>query len=294
VDALAKLDAPELRPHITLLIADREKRVRELAVAAAGSLRAQEAVPALLSLAGGRGDQEWREAIEALGKIGDPSAVPLLGGLLGDDPRYYSAALALAEIGPAGEQALLEAADSGDAARSRAALIGLLRVDASAALDRILAATTDPDLRIGDWVGLTDAIRLELLNDSRGHVRAAAARACGYDDAPAVAARLRELARSDPDSRARAWALYSLPGLDPEAVSLRLVGLEDANPIMREWSAVSLGIWNPPGALEALRARLERETDPAVEDEIRKYLPRLSRLEQRQRWPEHYRDEHRE
>ncbi len=281
VDALLQLDVPELRPHITLLIADRDERVQKLAVAAAGRLRAREAVPALLVLAAGPGfHPEWIDAIKALGDIGDPSAVPLLGGMLSDPTgRSHLAALALAEIGPAGEQALLEAAHSGDAARSRAAVGGLLRVDTSAALDGILAAAAaDPDVRIGDWVGLTDPIRLELLNDSRGHVRAAAARACGYDDAPAVAALLRELARSDPDSRARAWALYSLPGLDPEAVSLRLVGLEDPNPIMRQWSAVSLGIHDPPGALEALRTRLERETDPGVKDEIRKYLPRMSRL----------------
>ena len=291
MDALSKLGAPELRPHIPKLIADRDERVQKLAVAAAGSLRAREAVPALLSLAGGRGDyQEWSDAIKALGEIGDPSAVPLLDGLLGDVARSYSAALALAQIGPAGEQALLEAADSGDAARSRAAVGGLLRVDTSAALDRILAATADPDwLHLGDWVGLTTPIRLELLNDPRGHVRAAAARGCGDRDDPPVAARLRELAESDPDPRARAWALFSLPGHDPEAVSLRLAGLEDPNPIMREWSAASLGIWNPPGALEALRVRLERETDPGVKDKIRQDV---ARLEQRQRWPEHYGHEH--
>jgi HEAT repeat protein len=283
VDALSKLGAPELRPRIPELIADRDERVVKLAVAAAGSLRAREAVPALLSLASGRGDyQEWSDAIEALGNIGDPSAVQLLDELLGDVVRSYRAALALAEIGPAGEQALLEAADSGDAARSRAAVGGLLRVDTNAALDRILAATADPDwLRLGEWVGLTAPIRLELLNDPRGHVRAAAARGCGDRDDPAVAARLRELAESDPDARARAWALFSLPGDDPAAVALRLARLGDPEPVIRETSAASLGNYNPPGALEALRAQLQRETEPEVKSKL---AQDVSRLEQHQLW----------
>ena len=52
---------------------------------------------------------------------------------------------------------------------------------------------------------------------------------------------------------------------------------------MRDTSAASLGIYDPPGALEALRAQLERESDPGVKDTLSQHL---SRLEQRQLWAE--------
>ena len=65
------------------------------------------------------------------------------------------------------------------------------------------------------------------------------------------------------------------------AVALRLAGLGDPDPVMRDTSAASLGIYHPRGALEALRAQLERETDPGVKDTLGQHV---SRLEQRQLW----------
>jgi HEAT repeat protein len=159
IDALSKLKAPGLCPRLPELIADRDERVRDLAVAAAGSLRSREAMPALLSLADtrkGYSAAAWAATV-ALGDIGDPSAVQPLRELLDDTLLSREAGIALAKLGPAGEGALLETAESGDAAQSRAAVRGLLRVGTRAALDRILRATADAgsEVRLEEWVGLT-------------------------------------------------------------------------------------------------------------------------------------------
>lgn len=255
-------------------------------MAAAGSLRSREAMPALVSLADKRnGYSVGRAATEALGDIGDPAAVPLLRDLLGDTVLSREAGIALAKLGPAGEGALLETADSGDAAQSRAAVEGLLRVGTTAGLDRILRATTDAgsEVRLREWVGLTTPIRLELLSDSRAHVRAAAARVSDHRlDPPEVLAKLRELAESDPDVRVRARALYALPGTDQDAVALRIAELGNPEPEIRDACAVMLGIYKPPGALDALRTQLEHETVPKVKQTLAKYV---SQLEQSQPAP---------
>jgi HEAT repeat protein len=178
IDALAKLEAPELRPHLPELLAHGRERVRELAAAATGTQRVRETVPVLLSIASGNNGYALRRAtLKALGDIGDPSAVQPLRELLGDVVSSTDAAAALAALGQAGEAALLEASDSGDAAVSRAALGGLLKVDTRAALGRILAADggRGSGIRLGEWVGLTTSLHLELLSDPRPYVRAAAA-----------------------------------------------------------------------------------------------------------------------
>jgi hypothetical protein len=51
---------------------------------------------------------------------------------------------------------------------------------------------------------------------------------------------------------------------------------------MRDACAVMLGIYEPPGALEALRTQLERETVPKVKETLTQYV---SRLERSQRGP---------
>jgi HEAT repeat protein len=282
VDALSKLKAPGLGPLLPELIADKDERVRDLAVAAAGSVRSREAISALISLANMRhGYSVARAATEALGDIGDPAAVQPLRELLGDTVLSREAGIALAKLGPAGEAALLESADSGDPARSRAAVDGLLRVDTKAALDRILRATADAgaEVRLREWVGLTTPIRLDLLSDPRAHVRAAAARIseAHLADPPEVLAKLRELAESDPDVRVRARALYALPGTDDDAVALRLVELGNPEPEMRDACAAMLGIYEPPGALDALRTQLERETVPELKETLAQYVSRLER-----------------
>jgi HEAT repeat protein len=288
VDALSKLKAPGLCPRLPKLIADRDERVRDLAVAAAGSMRCREATTALLLLADERNDYlVARAATEALGDIGDPSAVPRVRELLGDTVLSRDAGIALEKLGPAGERALFESAESGDAAERRAAVQGLLRVGTRAALDLILRASADAgsEVRLREWVGLTTPIRLELLSDPRVHVRAAAARVseAHIPDPPEVVAKLRELAEHDPDVRVRAPALYALPGLDRDAVALRIVELGNAEPEMRKACAVMLGIYEPPGALEALRTHLEFETDPDVKEKLAEYV---SRLEQSRRGPQ--------
>jgi hypothetical protein len=46
---------------------------------------------------------------------------------------------------------------------------------------------------------------------------------------------------------------------------------------MRDACAAMLGIYEPPGALDALRTQLERETVPKVKETIAQYVSRLER-----------------
>jgi hypothetical protein len=89
---------------------------------------------------------------------------------------------------------------------------------------------------------------------------------------PKVIARLLELARQDPVMRVRAQAVRGLPGSNPDAISICLAGIHSVDADMRRWCAVSLGIYKPPGAREAMSAQAEHETDPEVKQELTRYL----------------------
>ena len=116
------------------MLDDSEREVRAMACRAVGTLRVQKALRPLLQILEKDQDEEVQvECLQALGKLGDPGAVPLiekrgLGGLFsrpGKDVRI-AAYRALAGIGTPHARKLLEKAANDSDAGVRAVVQGLL------------------------------------------------------------------------------------------------------------------------------------------------------------------------
>jgi putative membrane-bound dehydrogenase-like protein len=136
--ALTRLDAAGARLAVRSALADRDASVRHAAVHSSAVWRDAEAVPQLLAFVESREPALQRVAAEALGRIGDPRAVPVLIRAAGpalDRALEHSVTYALIEINnPSATMTGLQAPSS----RSRrAALIALDQMD-----DGGLAAVT--------------------------------------------------------------------------------------------------------------------------------------------------------
>ncbi|HEX6764794.1 MAG TPA: HEAT repeat domain-containing protein, partial [Polyangiaceae bacterium] len=161
-------------------------------------------------------------ACEALGRIGDPSAVGPLFRLIGDrDARVMHAAVsAIQSLGSAdAKRYALDAAHSSDARIRRSALRIISYFGYPDAIAVLLDAMADPDERIGSTAmgGLalledpraTDAL-LAATSHASAATRAAACRALSTLGAsPGVVSRLRS-ALVDPDAWVRYYACQSL------------------------------------------------------------------------------------
>lgn len=129
---------------------DPSPRVRRQAASSLASMgRSEEAVEALLHQLDEHPDLVEEETIEALGVLGDETAVPMLGSYLAS-PRARlgrAAAKALGKIGgPLAISALTRAAESTEDADVRRASLQALRIlEASSASRAIEAALLDPD-----------------------------------------------------------------------------------------------------------------------------------------------------
>lgn len=76
---LSQVGGPDAVAAICSRLKDESPLVRSSAVSSLGRLQARESVPALLELFGpGADPQLCKAAAEALGKIGDPAAIPVL------------------------------------------------------------------------------------------------------------------------------------------------------------------------------------------------------------------------
>jgi putative membrane-bound dehydrogenase-like protein len=97
--ALARIDGPEPRPAVRLALGDGDAGVRQAAAYAAGLHRDAEALPRLRELLAGDAPPIRREAAAALGRLGQPAAVPaLLAGLQARGDRFLEHALVYALI----------------------------------------------------------------------------------------------------------------------------------------------------------------------------------------------------
>jgi putative membrane-bound dehydrogenase-like protein len=134
-----RLDDPAARALVRRALADPEETVRQVALHSISLWRDQRALPELLLLLRGRCAQNRRGAAEALGRIGDKSAVPaLLGALSEPNDRFleHSLIYALIEIGDVeGTRAGLHS-DSVDSARG--ALIALDQMGGKAPVAAVL------------------------------------------------------------------------------------------------------------------------------------------------------------
>jgi putative heme-binding domain-containing protein len=128
-------------------LADRDPTVRQAAAHAAALLREHDVLQPLLSLLREERPHSRRVAAEALGRIGDPMAVPELLACLSepcDRAVAHSLIYALIEIGA--EQPLADALRNGNARVRQAALVALDQLKSP----RLTAATVLADLESGD------------------------------------------------------------------------------------------------------------------------------------------------
>jgi|CZKU01.1.fsa_nt_gi HEAT repeat protein len=173
-------------------------------------------------------------ACEALGRIGDASAVPVLFERLGDaDARVSQGAVAAIQAmgGTEVERRAVELARTGGARARRPALRILAYFGSVTSLPLFLEGMADPDDRVRDVAanGLAAvdhpralAALLEASHHGSSRTRATAVRALGQSDATEpVRARLLETLQ-DPDAWVRYYAVQALS---------RIGGLASAEPI---------------------------------------------------------------
>ncbi|MBZ0316746.1 MAG: HEAT repeat domain-containing protein [Anaerolineae bacterium] len=174
----------------------------------------------------------------ALGQIGDPAAVPYLVDALRDiDSRVRSAAeVALGRIGTSAIPALSDALRDADSGMRSAAAIALGQIGTPAAISALV----------------------DTLHDVERNVRYMAAGALEQIGTPAIPALLDAL--HDADSNVRAMVAYALGNIgDPSTIPALLDALHDAGSGVRSKATRALEKISTPEALEAVRRWREEQ-----------------------------------
>jgi putative membrane-bound dehydrogenase-like protein len=154
---LARFDHPVARALVRAYLADPDETVRQAAIHVAGLGRDRAATPRLIELLRSASAPNRRASAEALGRIGDKSAVPALlevSGSADDRITAHSITYALIEIGdPKGTEAGLS---SKNPRTTRAAMVALDQMDGGKLDPKFVAgllASTDPALReSASWI----------------------------------------------------------------------------------------------------------------------------------------------
>jgi putative membrane-bound dehydrogenase-like protein len=153
---LARIDDPGARLMVHYFLNDRDETVRQAAIHVTGLWRDKSAA-GLIALLQSPSAQNRRSAAEALGRIGDRSAVPALleaAGQAGDRFVEHSLTYALIEIGdPKGTEAGLS---SKNPRTKKAAMVALDQMDGGGLDSKFVAemlASADPGLKeTATWV----------------------------------------------------------------------------------------------------------------------------------------------
>jgi HEAT repeat protein len=207
----------------------RDAELRSTAAHALGQLDDPRVFDLLIAALDDREREVRGSAVRALERIGDARAVPALQEVLrreASNPigNSYTAAKALATLGPAGVDALLAAAEDPDPKVRRNGVVGL-NPQPKAALtdDRIvpvlLRNLADDDSQVSNTAASalhnyrdpdTAAAILPHLDDPRAHVRSAAVFAIWIHSDEPVTTKLVRLLRKDPDVGVRRQAAHGL------------------------------------------------------------------------------------
>src|SRR5262249_44758841 len=111
--ALAGIGDPRSVPSLLRLLGSRDAYVRIEAINGLGSAKAKEAVEPLTAIVNDDSGEPFvcKKAIQALGEIGDPRAVPVLIRMMFKERRgvtfYVESSFALFQVGPPAADALL-------------------------------------------------------------------------------------------------------------------------------------------------------------------------------------------
>lgn len=125
VAALGRLGDPKAAPALTGMLKAKDSYTRIEAIQALGLLRAPEAVEPLIQLASNEDTEPFlnKKAIEALGRIGDARAVPVLMRMLTKERQgisfYVESSYALYQVGSPATEAVIAAMENRDAALAK-------------------------------------------------------------------------------------------------------------------------------------------------------------------------------
>ncbi len=154
---LARIDHPVARALVHANLADSDETVRQAAIHTASLWRDRGATPQLITLLKGPSAQNRRAAAEALGRIGDKSAVPALleaAQSASDRITEHSITYALIEI--ADPQGTATGLQSQNARATRAAMVALDQMDGGKLDPKFVAsllASSDPALKeTASWI----------------------------------------------------------------------------------------------------------------------------------------------
>ena len=198
VHALGRIDDPRVTELLIAMLSDRERDVRGTAVRALGDRR------------------DPRAVTEVLRVLRDEASDPVANS--------YTAAKALAQLGPDGVDALIEVADDEHPKIRSYALTGLnthprARLNDDRILPLLIKRLADEDGYTSHTAASalhqypddgTAALILPHLDDPRSHVRESAIYAIWIHHHEAVARKLASLLRSDPDATVRCQAAHGL------------------------------------------------------------------------------------
>lgn len=271
--ALGKIAVPRTAPALLHLLNAKEPYVRIDAIDALGSLHALEAEEPLIALAEDDAEEVYltKKAIQALGAIGDPRAIPVLSKTLFKERKgvtfFSESSLALFKIGKPADDSVLKILNGDDAEFWKwAQSSGVIEAAIYAKTAQLVADFNDSRAipKLMSLLGYKNE-----MNDLTLFVRTSAAESLGrlrYDKAATLIISL--LKEDDPGARA-AFA-HSLVLLGIKAVPAPLLKLssqsEERNLFLpsiallggaSEIAAIANQLAVPPGVTASLKASIE-------------------------------------
>jgi putative membrane-bound dehydrogenase-like protein len=149
--AATRIDGERARKAVRGALSDPDETVRQAAAHSASVWRDREAVPSLIALLNGSSAQNRRVAAEALGRLGDASAVPaLLSAAASAADRVLAHSLTFALIEIDDPRATAAGLGSPDPLTRRAALVALDQMDGGGLEPSVVApglASSDPAIK---------------------------------------------------------------------------------------------------------------------------------------------------
>lgn len=223
ISCLTEISDPKTIPALKVGLQSRDSMVWSRAYKAIISKGTQIAEYFVADLDDANPNIRWTAA-RILGEIGDPHAIPTLISFLGNVSQNYQARVALAHIGEASLQPLLNELENPD---------HRVRRDSIEALGELKNPSAVPAL-------------ISMLNDSDSYTRETIARALGRIRDTRAIPSLIDLLGDTGDYWVNHDAARALGNIGPSAIEPLLSAIDNANSLKRAWIGRALSLVTPP------------------------------------------------